>query len=277
MAAEMPEIPGLTDPADPGDEALDAYSRVVSSVAAEVSPHVASLRVTGRRPGGRRLGASSSPTTASCSRTRTWSAASGAGTAAFADGTESAFDVVGADPLSDLAVVRARGGTPRRPGSATPTGCVVGQLVVAVGNPLGLGGTVTAGRGQRAGPVAAHPQRPRRPGDRGRDPDRRRAQPGQLRRCAGRRHRPGGRHQHRGRRGRPRPRGAGQRDHPADRVRAADRRPGPPCLPRPGQRAGPAAGADSPSGSVSAPRCGWSRWSPAVRPPAPGSRPATSC
>jgi S1-C subfamily serine protease len=67
------------------------------------------------------------------------------GTAAFADGAESAFDVVGVDPLSDLAVVRIRGGTPAAARLGDADRLVVGQLVVAVGNPLGLGGTVTAG------------------------------------------------------------------------------------------------------------------------------------
>ena len=69
------------------------------------------------------------------------------GRADFVDGTQTGVTVVGADPLSDLAVLRAdRAATCRRPsGSATPTSCVVGQLVVAVGNPLGLAGSVTAG------------------------------------------------------------------------------------------------------------------------------------
>ena len=53
--------------------------------------------------------------------------------------------MVGADPLSDLAVVRARGGTPAAAELGDADKLVVGQLVVAVGNPLGLGGTVTAG------------------------------------------------------------------------------------------------------------------------------------
>ena len=53
---------------------------------------------------------------------------------------ESAFDVVGADPLSDLAVLRARGGTPAPARLGDADKLVVGQLVVAVGNPLGLGG-----------------------------------------------------------------------------------------------------------------------------------------
>ena len=104
----------------------------------------------------------------------------------------STCDVVGTDPLSDLAVLRAaRRRCRRRPTLGDADGLVVGQLVVAVGNPLGLAGSVTAGRRQRARPVAADPQRRGRPGGRGRDPDRRRAQPRQLRRRARRLARPG--------------------------------------------------------------------------------------
>jgi S1-C subfamily serine protease len=67
------------------------------------------------------------------------------GGAAFADGGETSFAVVGADPLSDLAVIRASGATPP-PATLGDSGeLVVGQLVVAVGNPLGLAGSVTAG------------------------------------------------------------------------------------------------------------------------------------
>ena len=67
------------------------------------------------------------------------------GTATFVDGTELTFDVVGRDPLSDLAVVRAAGNGL----AAAPLGDAdqlkVGQLVVAIGNPLGFAGSVTAG------------------------------------------------------------------------------------------------------------------------------------
>jgi S1-C subfamily serine protease len=68
------------------------------------------------------------------------------GTVDFADGSESRVDVVGSDPLSDLAVVRARSALGIKAitlGHAD--GLQVGQLVVAVGNPLGLAGSVTAG------------------------------------------------------------------------------------------------------------------------------------
>jgi S1-C subfamily serine protease len=63
----------------------------------------------------------------------------------FADGTEADVDVVGADPLSDLAVVRARTATPPPAVLGDASTLAVGQLVVAVGNPLGLAGSVTAG------------------------------------------------------------------------------------------------------------------------------------
>jgi S1-C subfamily serine protease len=68
-----------------------------------------------------------------------------AGQAAFADGTTVPFRVVGSDPLSDLAVVRAEGITPAPARLGEASQLRVGQLVVAVGNPLGLAGTITAG------------------------------------------------------------------------------------------------------------------------------------
>ena len=67
------------------------------------------------------------------------------GTASFSDGTSTPFRVVGADPLSDLAVLRANGPTPEPAELGEADKLVVGQLVVAVGNPLGLAGSVTAG------------------------------------------------------------------------------------------------------------------------------------
>ncbi len=72
-------------------------------------------------------------------------AGSDRGTATFVDGAELVFDVVGRDPLSDLAVVRTTGGNPRPAPLGHAERLRVGQLVVAIGNPLGFAGTVTAG------------------------------------------------------------------------------------------------------------------------------------
>jgi len=127
-------------------EALDAYSTVVTSVAERVLPSVASLRV-GRpgRPGG---GAGSAVAITPDGYLVTSAhvvAQAGSASASFLDGTEYDVDVVGADPLSDLAVARARAATlqPVKIGSADRLR--VGQLVVAIGNPMGFSGSVTSG------------------------------------------------------------------------------------------------------------------------------------
>ena len=120
--------------------ALDAYSRVVTDVAAAVTPHVAAVLV--------RRGAGSGVVFTDDGFLLTNAHVVGSSTggeAAFADGTEVGFDVVGADPLSDLAVLRARGATPPPATLGDADRLRVGQLVVAVGNPLGLTGSVTAG------------------------------------------------------------------------------------------------------------------------------------
>src|SRR6185437_15906850 len=65
--------------------------------------------------------------------------------AAFADGNEVTADVVGRDAFSDLAVLRARGDVPSAVALGDASKMQVGQLVIAVGNPLGLAGSVTAG------------------------------------------------------------------------------------------------------------------------------------
>jgi S1-C subfamily serine protease len=125
-------------------EALDAYSRVVSGVARQVSPHVAALGVRSRRGYG--TGSAVVFTDDGFLLTNAHVVADTAdGVAAFADGTETRIDVVGVDPLSDLAVVRARDLTPSAVELGDADKLVVGQLVVALGNPLGLAGSVTAG------------------------------------------------------------------------------------------------------------------------------------
>ena len=131
----------------PADAPLDAYSQVVAGVAAELTPKVASLRVP-RAGGGAGEGLGSAVVFTGdgflLTNAHVVGGAQG-GTALFGDGTSAPFRVVGADPLSDLAVVRAAGDTPPPAELGEADQLVVGQLVVAVGNPLGLAGSVTAG------------------------------------------------------------------------------------------------------------------------------------
>jgi S1-C subfamily serine protease len=127
---------------------LDPYSQLVAGVAAELTGKVASLRVPrrGARGGGESLGSAVVFTSDGFLLTNAHVVGSAqSGTASFADGSSEPFTVVGADPLSDLAVLRAAGPTPEPAELGEADGLVVGQLVVAVGNPLGLAGSVTAG------------------------------------------------------------------------------------------------------------------------------------
>src|ERR1700731_1932005 len=95
---------------------LDAYSQIVSGVAERLTPRVASLRVprTGGRGGtGESLGSGVVFTGDGFLLTNAHVVGqANGGTAAFSDGTSVPFRVVGADPLSDLAVLRANGETP---------------------------------------------------------------------------------------------------------------------------------------------------------------------
>ena len=134
----------------PETEALDAYSRVVIRVAEELLPSVASVRVHGRGGRGQGLpyGSGSAVAVSSDGFLVTSAhvvAGAGGGVAGFGDGRELPFDIVGTDRLSDLAVIRTSGGDlqPARLGDADALR--VGQLVVAVGNPLGFAGSVSAG------------------------------------------------------------------------------------------------------------------------------------
>src|SRR3954463_9980517 len=127
------------------ETALDAYSRIVTTVAADLTPHVAALEVSGADG---RSGAGSAVVVGDAGLLLTNAhvvARARDGRAVFAAGTEVGVDVVGSDPLSDLAVVRARGATPPPAELGDAATLRVGQLVVAVGNPLGLAGSVTAG------------------------------------------------------------------------------------------------------------------------------------
>jgi S1-C subfamily serine protease len=129
------------------EEALDAYSSAVSTAAARLIPSVASLRVE-RRNGGWGGGSGSAVAfTPDGFLVTNAHVVAGAerGTATFVDGDELGFEVVGRDPLSDLAVVRASGSDLVAAPFGDAARLRVGQLVVAIGNPMGFAGSVTAG------------------------------------------------------------------------------------------------------------------------------------
>jgi serine protease Do len=146
---------GVADPVQasnheplPDADAFDAYSRTVSGVAERLTPSVAHLAVSRRTRRGRAEGAGSGVAISSDGYMLTSAHVVASGqrlTASFSDGRELNGKVAGADPLSDLAVVHVDGRdlTPAQLGDADDLR--VGQLVVAIGSPMGLAGTVTAG------------------------------------------------------------------------------------------------------------------------------------
>jgi serine protease Do len=145
------------------EEALDAYSKTVTAVADKLSPSVASLRVSRRVRGGRLLdGAGSavviSPDGFTLTSAHVVARTDGSGRASFVDGSEHEFEVVGSDPLSDLALLRLDTNGLQAAALGDAERLRVGQLVVAIGNPHGFSGSVTAGVVSQLGrslPVAA--------------------------------------------------------------------------------------------------------------------------
>jgi S1-C subfamily serine protease len=130
------------------DDLLDAYSRAVIDVVARVSPSVANLRVRLRsRSGVREAGGAAVAISERelVTNAHVVPARTRGGWASFPDGREFRFSVTGRDPFSDLAVIGIEDGElpPAELGDASTL--QVGQLVVAIGNPYGFAGSVTAG------------------------------------------------------------------------------------------------------------------------------------
>jgi serine protease Do len=132
------------------EEALDAYSQTVSAVAERLTPSVANLRVARRVRGGRVLDGGGSGVVITSDGFVLTSAhvvatTDSPGRATFSDGRDLEFTIVGADPLSDLAVLRIAADDLVAAELGDAERLRVGQLVVAIGNPHGFGGSVTAG------------------------------------------------------------------------------------------------------------------------------------
>ncbi len=122
-------------------EALDAYSRVITFVAETLAPSVANLRV-GRRGGG--SGVVITPDGFMLTNAHVIGRA-GRVRASFTDGSDVQASVVGVDPLSDLGLLRLDAAAAPAAELGDAAKLRVGQLVVAIGNPHGYAGSVTAG------------------------------------------------------------------------------------------------------------------------------------
>lgn len=132
-------------PEDPtGDAALDAYSRIVTNIATTLSPSVLSVLVHSDRGDGGGSAVGFTDDGFLVTSAHVVGRLSGGAVTAIS-GEEAPFDVVGTDPLSDLAVLRTRPGLVPQARLGDADHLRVGQLVVAVGNPNGFAGSVTAG------------------------------------------------------------------------------------------------------------------------------------
>ena len=126
------------------DEAIDAYSRIVTSVAERLGPSVVSLAMSNRGRHGQGSGVIVTPDAYALTSAHVVDGVAG-GRAHLADGREAAFSVVGRDALSDLAVIRIAATDLVAAELGDAARLRPGQLVVAIGSPLGFAGTVTAG------------------------------------------------------------------------------------------------------------------------------------
>jgi S1-C subfamily serine protease len=149
-ASSAAEAVALPDGGATEAEALDAYSRTVAGVAERLAPSVVSLRITrptrrGRMPAGAGSGVVLSADGFVLTSAHVVGSGRRSGRVALTDGRELGFEIVGRDPLSDLAVVRADGTGLAAAELGDADQLRVGQLVVAIGNPNGFEGSVTAG------------------------------------------------------------------------------------------------------------------------------------
>ena len=132
-------------PAVTEGEALDAYSRAVVDVVERIGPAVVSIgRMSKRGPAGAGSGVVFTPDGYVLTNAHVV-AGSDALEVSFTDGTTSAARVVGVDHATDVAVVRTTSAAPAVAPFGDSSRLRVGQLVIAIGNPLGFSSTVSAG------------------------------------------------------------------------------------------------------------------------------------
>jgi S1-C subfamily serine protease len=151
-STDVEKLPGH-EPADPDDEALDAYSKVVIDTAAKVSPAVVKIETvsgqnrkshTARPPGGSGSGFIFTPDGFILTNSHVIQHAAEI-KVTLADGRNFAAEVIGDDPDTDLAVLRINGDELVSVELGDSNKLKVGQLVIAIGNPYGFQCTVTSG------------------------------------------------------------------------------------------------------------------------------------
>lgn len=145
---EQPGLSALDTPKPPTRDASNVVPGSAEDVAAKVLPSVVQLQVRGRGAGNEGSGVVLSGDGLILTNNHVVAAAADGGDilAVFADGTRADASIVGRDPSSDLAVVRADGVSGLTEAElGRSDDLAVGQQVVAIGSPLGLTGTVTTG------------------------------------------------------------------------------------------------------------------------------------
>jgi len=147
---DVPGAPRTSAPPPPaGDrELLDAYSEAVIAVVERVGPAVASVSVAARREGGPHGGSGSgvlfTPDGYLLTNAHVVRGAKRVGVA-LTDGSTLEASVAGTDEPTDLAVIAVDGSRLPYAELGSSAKLRVGQLVVAIGNPLGFSSTVSAG------------------------------------------------------------------------------------------------------------------------------------